>query len=141
MRRRLASLALLGLLGVIGMLGTLAGSAAASPPSWGDATVLPGMAALNGGHYAIVNSVSCAAANNCTAGGTYDDGSAKAQAFVADETDGSWGTAIEVPGTAALNSDGYAALNSVSCTAAGSCAAGGSYADSSDDSQAFVVNE
>ena len=141
MMRRLLLLGLFCLLGCIGMLGAVSGSSAASPPGWGDAADLPGMAALNVGGYGIVNSVSCAAAGDCTAGGAYDDGSANSQAFVIDETNGSWGSAIEVPGTASLNSGGYAILNSVSCPAAGSCAAGGSYADSSGNSQAFVVDE
>ena len=53
-----------------------------------------------------MNSVSCATAGNCAAGGFYTDGSDKLQAFVVDETNGSWGNAIEVPGTATLNSGG-----------------------------------
>jgi hypothetical protein len=43
---------------------------------------------------------------------------------------GTWGTAIEVPGTAALHQGGYAFVSSVSCARAGNCSAGGSYADS-----------
>jgi hypothetical protein len=53
---------------------------------------------------------------------------------------GTWGTAREVPGTAALN-HGDAQVNSVSCASAGNCAAGGWYTDSSGHTQAFVVNE
>ena len=37
--------------------------------------------------------------------------------------------AVEVPGTAALNTGGYAELDSVSCGAVGECAAGGTYTD------------
>jgi len=41
---------------------------------------------------------------------------------------GTWGTAREVPGTAALNNTGGdAATNSVSCASSGNCSAGGSY--------------
>ena len=47
------------------------------------------------------------------------------------ETNGSWGDAVEVPGTAALNSGGNASVDSVSCAAAGACAAGGLYTDGS----------
>ena len=43
------------------------------------------------------------------------------------ERDGFWGEAIEVPGLAALNKDGYAEVTSVSCASAGNCAAGGYY--------------
>jgi hypothetical protein len=117
--------------------------------SWGDAIEVPGSAALNVGDYAHVTSVSCASAGNCTAGGYYDfslgnelDGS---EAFVASEVNGTWGDAIEVPGTAALNVDDYAEVASVSCASAGNCTAGGWYAGSGSPSypvnQPFVVSE
>ena len=54
---------------------------------------------------------------------------------------GTWGTAIEVPGTAALNQGGNAETLSVSCAPAGTCSAGGIYTDSSGHHQAFVVNK
>jgi hypothetical protein len=59
---------------------------------------------------------------------------------VVDEVNGVWGTAEEVPGTAALNTGPTANLYSVSCASAGNCAASGDYTDSS-GLQAFVVNE
>ena len=37
---------------------------------------------------------------------------------------GVWGGAVEVPGTATLNSGGYAQVDSVSCAAAGACTVG-----------------
>lgn len=43
-------------------------------------------------------------------------------------TAGAWGMAVEVPGTKALNTGGGAALESMSCTSAGGCSAGGVYA-------------
>jgi hypothetical protein len=61
--------------------------------------------------------------------------------FVVTETHGTWGKAKEAPGTAALNKGGNAAVNSVSYGSAGSCSAGGYYADSSGHRQAFVVVE
>ena len=50
-------------------------------------------------------------------------------------------TAIEVPGTAALNQGGFAEIRSVSCATAGNCSAGGNYKDSSGLIQAFVVSQ
>ncbi len=108
--------------------------------SWGTAIEVPGTATLNNGGNAEVSSVSCGAAGNCTAGGYYTDGSSHLQAFVTSETNGSWGTAIEVPGTATLNSAGNAAVNSVSCATAGHCSAGGIYGDGSGNFQAYVVS-
>jgi hypothetical protein len=54
---------------------------------------------------------------------------------------GTWGTAQEVPGTAALNQGGGAGLNAVSCGSAGNCTAGGFYTDRSGHPQAFVASQ
>lgn len=63
----------------------LAGPAAPAG-SWGPAIEVPGTGALNKGGNAAVASVSCARAQNCSAGGGYEDGSARGQAFVASRT-------------------------------------------------------
>src|SRR5215468_1300949 len=52
---------------------------------------------------------------------------------------GTWRTAREIPGTAALNK-GDAEAKSVSCASAGNCTAGGWYTDSRGAPQAFIVN-
>lgn len=89
-----------------------------------------------------VVSISCAAVGECAAGGSYSDASGD-QAFVVSETGGVWGTAIVVPGTAALNTGGYATVKSISCAAAGECAAGGFYSqhDATEGELAFVASE
>jgi hypothetical protein len=109
--------------------------------TWGTAREVPGTAALNKAGFAQLTSVSCAAAGNCSAGGDYASGPGKSQTFVVSQTNGTWGTAHEVPGTAALNKGGFAQLTSVSCAAVAHCSAGGYYIDSSAGTQAFVVNE
>jgi len=125
-----------------GSVAASAGVAAASGSNgWGTAWEVPGTAALNQGGVAEVVSVSCAAAGNCGAGGSYRDSSGNFQAFVVNQVNGTWHTAIEVPGTAALNQGGDAGIRSVSCAAAGNCSAGGSYTDSSGNVQLFVVNQ
>jgi hypothetical protein len=96
---------------------------------------------MNKDGVAEIRSVSCAAAGSCAAGGLYLDGSHHGQAFVVTEAEGRWRTAIEVPGTAALSKGGGAFVSSVSCAAAGSCAAGGIYRDASGQLQAFVVSK
>jgi hypothetical protein len=112
--------------------------------TWGNAQEIPGTGALNAGGYATVGTLSCPTVGNCSVGGLYAsqtiDHISNTQAFVASETNGTWGTALEVPGTAALNSGGYAEVISVSCATAGNCSAGGWYTDST-ATQAFVVNE
>ena len=115
-----------------------AGARAVSGGTWGTAIEVPGIAALNQA-YASVRSVSCASAGNCSAGGDYTDSSFHDQAFVVSEVHGTWGTAEEVPGTAALNTGGAATIISVSCAPAGTCSAGGVYTDGGE--QAFVVSK
>jgi hypothetical protein len=107
---------------------------------WGAAIEVPGSEALNVAGFAIVGSVSCRAANNCTAGGFYLDGSDHEQVFVVRETNGTWGSAVEIPGSEALNAGGDARVTSVSCGSAGNCAVGGFYTDGSGHTQAFVAS-
>jgi hypothetical protein len=109
--------------------------------TWGTAREVPGTATLNRGDAAEVDSVSCASAGNCSAGGQYRDRYFHLQVFVVNETNGVWGRAEEVPGTATLNKFGQAMINSVSCAPAGDCSAGGYYQNGSEYEQAFVVNE
>jgi hypothetical protein len=104
---------------------------------WGNGIGVPGTATLNAGGLAAVESVSCASAGNCAVTGFYTDRASKYQPFVLAEVNGKWGTAVEVPGTAALGGGGFAP--SVSCTGTGNCAIGGSYTDGSGHDQPFVT--
>jgi hypothetical protein len=113
---------------------------------WGTAHLVAGLAVSAASDYSSVNSVSCTSPGNCSAGGSDGTVSGSDQAFVADETNGVWGSAREVPGIASLNTGDNAAVDSVSCTHAGDCTAGGSYVagrpgSRTNDSQAFVVDE
>jgi hypothetical protein len=109
--------------------------------TWDDAVEVPGSGGLNGDGDASVESVSCATAGNCSAGGFYRDSSPATQAFVVNEVNGTWGDAEEVPGSGALNAGGQSYVLSVSCATAGDCSAGGEYQDGSLSYQAYVVNE
>jgi hypothetical protein len=110
--------------------------------SWDSALEVPGSAKLNTAGWAEVRSVSCTAPGECATGGQYVDDGRGAQVFVASETHGSWGKAIEVPGTAALGGGGVlAGVDSVSCTGAGNCTAGGSYTGSHGGERAFFARE
>src|SRR5262245_50856686 len=63
-----------------------AGARALSGGTWGTAKKVPGSATLNTGGSAAINSVSCASAGNCSAGGFYKDSSGHQQAFVVSQT-------------------------------------------------------
>jgi hypothetical protein len=108
--------------------------------TWQQAQEVPGTAALNQGGNAGVQSVSCASAGNCSAGGAYFYASAGYGAFVVSEVNGTWEQATEVPGTAAA-STATAQVTSLSCASAGNCAAGGSYTDAAGQGHALVVSQ
>jgi hypothetical protein len=115
---------------------------------WGQATEVPGIAALNqgggNGTGALVTSVSCPAAGDCVAGGSYQSKTLHSEAFLAVEQGGVWGQARPVPGLAVLNTGhraGGARVDSVSCWAPGNCGAAGTYEDRTGGSELFVVSE
>ena len=107
---------------------------------WDRAVQVPGTAALDAGRNAGVVSVSCARDGYCVAGGYYTDGGGHTQAFVVTRPKDRWRAAVEVPGSAALNTSGNAQVNSVSCPAAGECAAGGFYVGAG-GALGFVVSQ
>jgi hypothetical protein len=117
--------------------------ARASSGRWGTAQELP-TTALNQGSGAFIDSVSCASAGNCGAGGAYYATPNNQQAFVVSETDGTWQTPEELPGIATLDPAGGLYNIFVSCPSAGDCSAGGSYTVGTGDSaqqEMFVATE
>ena len=86
---------------------------------------LPGVAELSADTLsASLGRVICRSASNCTAVGTYGANSGEA-VFVSTELNGSWGTAIELPGLAALNQGNKTGSPVMSCGAPGDCSLGG----------------
>lgn len=115
---------------------------------WGKPTPIPGLESLNIGGWAKVDSISCASPGNCSAGGDYsislpfngEVGVTDTLPFVVTETAGVWGAAEEVPGAGAGSDNTITQVMSVSCAAAGECAAVGDFDPSSTD-RAFAVDE
>jgi hypothetical protein len=54
---------------------------------------------------------------------------------------GSWGSAVEVAGTAGLNAGGNDEVDQISCPSPGNCGAGGFYTDGAGHQQVWVSNE
>jgi hypothetical protein len=108
---------------------------------WGTAVELAGSAKLNAGGRAEVGAESCRSAGDCVIGGEYGDSQHHEQAFIATEKGGHWSPAQQVPGTGKLNQAGGALVIAVSCSSAGNCGIGGSYAQSKTREEAFVDNE
>ena len=109
--------------------------------TWHTAHAVPGLGKLNPGGTSSADTVSCASPGNCAVGGFYETVDSIDQAFVADERNGTWGQAIEVPGSGALNGGARANVLSISCPSAGNCTAGGFYEDATISFHAFVADE
>ena len=114
--------------------------------TWHDAIKVPGTVAVDQYSVGGVGAVSCAAPGNCSAGGTFRsprDPLQKEDAFVVNEVNGRWHTAIAVPGLARLSQSGSAHFYALSCGAVANCSAGGIYdlANNPASEQAFLVSE
>jgi hypothetical protein len=107
--------------------------------TWRAAQPVPGLPAARPG--SAVTTVSCPSPGSCGIGGYYSDKSGHRQAFVASEASGTWHRAQQVPSTAILNGGGNASVTSVSCRAATTCVAAGTYRPAKGPGQLFVVNE
>jgi hypothetical protein len=95
--------------------------------TWRKPADLPGLHIANPGAGASVSALSCPSPGYCALGGTYYPASA-GQGYVASEVNGTWGTAIQVPGAAALTTAaGSMTVDALSCSAPGDCIAAGSY--------------
>src|SRR5262249_31310387 len=114
--------------------------------TWHDAIKVPGTVAVDRYSVAGVRAISCPAPGNCSAGGTFPtppDPPGHVNAFVVSEVNGTWHTAIAVPGLATLSHAGSAHIYALSCGAVANCSAGGFYdfANNSANEQAFLVSE
>lgn len=95
-----------------------------------------------GGYGLLYASVSCPAPGECVIGGTAYDSQSRGVAFVIRQTNGTWGKAQGVPGTAGLISpSGGSILDSISCPSAGNCEAVGFAFHSGGPLTAIVVDE
>jgi hypothetical protein len=103
--------------------------------TWRDATLVAGVAALSTlGSWGAV--VSCPAAGNCTAIGGYEPARLDWLVWVADEVNGSWGSAQQLAAPATT----LRATALLSCATPGNCAVEGNY-DDAGLPHAFVAND
>lgn len=87
-----------------------------------------------------MNALSCTASGSCVAVGTYSTASAQ-EAFVATESSGVWTPSQVNVSALGVGPDPSAELTSVACAAAGSCAAVGTFVDSSNHDQGLIDTE
>lgn len=108
---------------------------------WGQAQLIPGLAALGPGDSGSLAALSCGAPGDCAAGGLYAPGGTGYQTgFVVAEQHGVWGQAQAVPGLARLNTSD-ADVAAVSCPAAGDCVVAGNYGGAGATQLPFVISE
>jgi hypothetical protein len=108
---------------------------------WGTAMEVRGLPTHNLLFGSDLFSVSCASAGNCSAGGNYALNARRSQAFVVDERNGQWGKALTVPGLTSRDASENTQVYVMSCSSAGNCSAGGSYALTNNRTFIFVVDE
>ena len=108
---------------------------------WGPAVVVPGSVALNKGGFADLTTVSCPTAGNCSAGGSYSPTSTTSQPLVVTEKNGTWGTAIELPGSATLNTGKDMTVTDLSCAAPGKCSATGDFRTGNHSEGVWVASQ
>ena len=99
---------------------------------WGKPTPIPGLAALDTAGETFITGATCTAPGYCTVTGSYGTGSPSAASttengFVVDEVAHKWGTAIPIPGLAALNVGGMAMADSLACPSPKNCTIEGVY--------------
>ncbi len=95
---------------------------------------------------AIVTALSCADVGDCAAGGEYTTTSGATLGFVANDTAGTWGHGQPIAQSTRSPSGTYdpviqASVQTISCSAAGQCEAGGQIHLASNNDQAFVAVE
>jgi hypothetical protein len=83
------------------------------------------------------SAISCSSPGNCSTGGLYTDADHHFQAWIDTQSAGTWGKAIEVPGTGTLNFYN-ADVEAISCASNGACGAAGYFIALGDAQQPFV---
>jgi hypothetical protein len=114
-------------------------SVSASPVPWSP-TSLPAPAALRDPSVGV-DSVSCPAAGDCTAVGSFTDGSGNQQGLLLAESGGIWGAPAEADLPANAGPAPDVDLASVSCSSPGNCSAVGDYTDDSGQVRGLLLNE
>lgn len=111
---------------------------------WGAEKAVPGLATINTGGNAGMNSISCGAPGDCGAGGSYayDDsyGIQVSAAFVVSEHDGTWDTVHSIGYVVGSGPTTDSGVTSISCPSAGNCTAAGWYY-ASGEYNGFIVSE
>lgn len=100
--------------------------------------------ALITGQGALVRTVECSSAGNCSAVGNYQNNhipASRNEGFVISEVRGSWQNASEISLTSSTNLNPFVTMNQIACASAGNCVAVGSFIDGNDVTQGLLVDQ
>ena len=89
----------------------------------------------------LLGAVSCGAPGDCAAAGTYLDSAGHKQGVLLSASAGVWAPGVQAALPADAAADPKVRLTSVSCAAAGSCAAVGSYTNGAGDGVGLLLSE
>ena len=106
--------------------------------TWGKVRTIAGTAGTDIGY--TTTALSCPAPGACTTGG-FSQGKGGFHPFTATEHNGTWTRPRRIGGMTALHAAGTANLSTLSCTAAGQCAAGGTLNPSLASDHAYLATE
>ena len=104
---------------------------------WSTAIEIPGFSSRPPGTI-FINGVACSDSSTCAAVGFLDELQGQS-AFLNQRTGGTWGTAVSIPGLAALSQGNGESARSVACARNGNCVIGGSYTDASQIESGFLT--
>jgi hypothetical protein len=112
--------------------------------TWSTSIVVPGLAGLHASS-AYLSTLTCVSTGNCLAGGQFTDSLNRQQSLVISQVSGAWKTALEVPGTAALNvgpaQDGGSSVSALACATSSNCIVGGLYVKLNGNTLPYVDSE
>jgi hypothetical protein len=113
--------------------------------AWSRAVALTMPVGSNANPHAFLfgfDGIACATTGNCSVGGQYEDSAGTYQGFLANEVNGVWTQAVEMPlpsgGVTGGKNGGVVA---VACPSVGECQASGSYLDTAGAYQAVTLSE
>jgi len=122
---------------VVAAMPTLAGAA----PSWPAAKIVVLPAGAKGVPQGYLPALSCATAGDCVAGGAYTNAKGVVEGLLSNEISGVWRSPITITPPSDASANPGVTVYASSCGAVGNCSAVGSYLDTTNASQAFVVSE
>jgi hypothetical protein len=123
------------------MLWALPAAATSTVPQWHAAKVVSLPSGATGLPDGFLPALSCPSAGNCSAGGSYSDGSGNVQGLVLNEVKSVWKAPTRLVPPSQADKDPSLTINALSCSTAGNCVAVGSFEDTHSNGLSFVADE